>query len=96
MLRLTNDFLEEVVEKQKTYARLLKYKTLIEKGKKLDIEIDENGVMKCRGRVCVPDVPEFKRRILEEGHKSNLSIHSGVTNMYQDLKKMFWWPGMKK
>ncbi|MCI77233.1 hypothetical protein A2U01_0098503, partial [Trifolium medium] len=29
MLRLTNDFPEEVVEKQKTDARLLRYKTLI-------------------------------------------------------------------
>ncbi|MCI63020.1 hypothetical protein A2U01_0084277, partial [Trifolium medium] len=34
MLRLTNDFLEEVVEKHKTDARLLKCKTLIEQGKK--------------------------------------------------------------
>ncbi|MCI63809.1 hypothetical protein A2U01_0085066, partial [Trifolium medium] len=45
MLKLTNDFLEEVVEKQKSDARLLKYKTLIEQGKKVDIEIDANGVM---------------------------------------------------
>ncbi|MCI56501.1 hypothetical protein A2U01_0077752 [Trifolium medium] len=37
MLKLTNDFLEEVVEKQKYDARLLKYKTLIEQGKKVDI-----------------------------------------------------------
>ncbi|MCI64107.1 hypothetical protein A2U01_0085364, partial [Trifolium medium] len=58
MLRLTNDFLEEVVEKQKTDARLLKYKALIEQGKKVDVKIDEHGVMRCRGRVCVPDVPE--------------------------------------
>ncbi|MCI97783.1 hypothetical protein A2U01_0119084, partial [Trifolium medium] len=50
MLRLTNDFLEEVVEKQKTDTRLLKFKALIEKGKKLDIKIDVNGVMRCRGR----------------------------------------------
>ncbi|MCI63876.1 hypothetical protein A2U01_0085133, partial [Trifolium medium] len=50
MLRLTNDFLEEVVEKQKTYLKLLKYKALIEKEKKLDIKIDGNGVMRCRGR----------------------------------------------
>ncbi|MCI60469.1 hypothetical protein A2U01_0081725, partial [Trifolium medium] len=84
MLRLTNPFLEEVVEKQQTDTRLLKYKALIEKGKKLDIEIDENGVMRCRGRVCVPDVPELRRMILEEGHRSNLSIHHGVTKMYQD------------
>ncbi|MCI70967.1 hypothetical protein A2U01_0092230, partial [Trifolium medium] len=39
----------------------MKYKALIEKGKELDIKIDENGVMRCRGRVCVPDVPELKR-----------------------------------
>ncbi|MCI64607.1 hypothetical protein A2U01_0085865, partial [Trifolium medium] len=39
MLKLTNDFLEEVVKKQKTDARLLRYKTLIEQGKKVDIEI---------------------------------------------------------
>ncbi|MCI63853.1 hypothetical protein A2U01_0085110, partial [Trifolium medium] len=50
MLRLTNDFLEEVVEKQKTDARLIKFKTLIDQGKKLDIDIDENGVMRCQGR----------------------------------------------
>ncbi|MCI41067.1 hypothetical protein A2U01_0062300, partial [Trifolium medium] len=61
MLRLTNHFLEEVVEKQRTDVRLLKYKALIKKGKELDIKIDENGVMRCRGRVCVPDVPELKR-----------------------------------
>ncbi|MCI87674.1 hypothetical protein A2U01_0108959, partial [Trifolium medium] len=43
MLKLTNDFLGEVVEKQQTDARLMKYKTLIEQGKKVDIEIDEHG-----------------------------------------------------
>ncbi|MCI91421.1 hypothetical protein A2U01_0112715, partial [Trifolium medium] len=50
MLKLTNDFLEEVVEKQKTDARLLRFKTLIEQGKKVDIKVDEHGVMRCRGR----------------------------------------------
>ncbi|MCI63001.1 hypothetical protein A2U01_0084258, partial [Trifolium medium] len=34
MLKLTSDFLEEVVEKPKTDARLIKYKALIEQGKK--------------------------------------------------------------
>ena len=34
--------------------------------------------------------------ILEEGHRSNLSIHPGAAKMYQDLKKMFWWPKMKQ
>ncbi|MCI70457.1 hypothetical protein A2U01_0091720, partial [Trifolium medium] len=37
--------------------------------------VDENGVVRYRGRVCVPDVPELKKMILEEGHRSGLSIH---------------------
>ncbi|MCI63029.1 hypothetical protein A2U01_0084286, partial [Trifolium medium] len=64
----------------------------ISEGKEVDFEIDENGVMRYRGRVCVADVPELNKKILEEGHRSGLSIYPGVTNMYQDLKKLFWWP----
>jgi len=47
-----------------------------------------------RDRVCVPDVPELRKCILDEGHMSSLSIHPGATKMYQDLK-LFWWPRMK-
>jgi len=58
--------------------------------------MDQNVVMRFHDRVSVPYVPKINRRILEEGHRSSLSIHPGVTNMYQDLKKLFWWPGMKR
>lgn len=47
-------------------------------------------------KVCVPHVPELKRSILEEGHRSGLSIHPSATKMYKDLKKMFWLPGKQK
>ena len=38
----------------------------------------------------------LKNRILHEGHRSSLSIHPEATKMYQDLRKLFWWSGMKK
>ena len=38
----------------------------------------------------------MKKVILKEGHKSRLSLHPGMTKMYQDLKEAFWWQGMKK
>nr|KYP50642.1 Transposon Ty3-G Gag-Pol polyprotein [Cajanus cajan]KYP50645.1 Transposon Ty3-G Gag-Pol polyprotein [Cajanus cajan] len=41
-------------------------------------------------------MPELKKMILEKYHKSSLSIHLGATKMYQDHKKMFWWPRMKR
>ncbi|MCI97995.1 hypothetical protein A2U01_0119297, partial [Trifolium medium] len=47
---------------------------LSREGKEVDFGVDENGVVKYRGRVCVPDVPELRKMILEEGHRSGLSI----------------------
>ena len=49
-----------------------------------------------RDRICIPTKEELRKLIMEEAHKSSLSIHPGTTKMYQDLKKMFWWSGMKK
>ena len=69
---------------------------LVNQGKGGDFKLGENGVLMFLDRVCVLDVPELKKRILDEGHRSNLSIHLGATKMYQDLKRLFWWAGMKK
>ncbi|KAK2452132.1 hypothetical protein QL285_011125 [Trifolium repens] len=96
MLKLTNDFLDEVKNGQKGDLDLVNRLALIEQGKETDFKVDENGVIRFRERVCVPNIPELKRKILEEGHRSGLSIHPGATKMYQDLKKLFWWPSMKK
>ncbi|GKE65991.1 putative reverse transcriptase domain-containing protein [Tanacetum coccineum] len=30
-----------------------------------------------------------------ESHKSKYSIHPGSDKMYQDLKKLYWWPNKK-
>ncbi|KAI5425892.1 hypothetical protein KIW84_031643 [Lathyrus oleraceus] len=59
-----------------------------------DFKIDDNGDFKIdqgRGgnKICAPDMPGLKKSILEEEHRSGLSIHLGATNMYQDLRKMF-------
>ncbi|GAU33071.1 hypothetical protein TSUD_152260 [Trifolium subterraneum] len=96
MLKLTNPFLEKIRECQKEYEKLMKRVALVIEGQENDFKIDENGVVRFRGRVCVPDVPELKKMIFDEGHKSGLSIHPGLIKMYQDLKKLFWWPRMKK
>ncbi|GKG27145.1 putative reverse transcriptase domain-containing protein [Tanacetum coccineum] len=31
----------------------------------------------------------------ESHHKSKYSIHPGSEKMYQDMKKLYWWPNMK-
>ena len=42
------------------------------------------------------DNDEMKKMILEESHRSSLSIHPRATKMYHDLKRLFWWSGLKR
>jgi len=56
----------------------------------------ENGILRFKGRVCVPAYEELKRMILEEGHKSHHSLHPNMNKMYQDLKKSFWLSSIKQ
>nr|GEY38968.1 hypothetical protein [Tanacetum cinerariifolium] len=37
----------------------------------------------------------IKDMIMHESYKSKYSIHPGSDKMYQDLKKLYWWPNMK-
>jgi len=96
MLKLTSNILEEIKKGQKENLELVDRVVLVNQGKGVDFILDKNGILMFHNRVCVPDVLELKKRILDEGHISSLSIHPGAMKMYQDLKRLFWWPGMKK
>nr|GEY32634.1 hypothetical protein [Tanacetum cinerariifolium] len=38
---------------------------------------------------------DLRALIIHESHKSKYFIHPGSDKMYQDLKKLYWWPNMK-
>ncbi|GJT12695.1 putative reverse transcriptase domain-containing protein [Tanacetum coccineum] len=38
---------------------------------------------------------DLRALIMHDSHKSNYSIYPGSDKMYQDLKKLYWWPNMK-
>jgi len=63
--------------------------------KRKDFRMGNDGILRYRERVCVPRSRVLRKMLLEEGHKSRLSIHPGMTKMYKDLKATFWWTGMK-
>jgi len=48
-----------------------------------------NGILHFRERVCVPRKLALRKTLLEVGHQSRLSIYSGMTKMYKDLKVTF-------
>ncbi|KAK8934166.1 hypothetical protein KSP39_PZI014581 [Platanthera zijinensis] len=56
----------------------------------------EDGLLRKDDRLCVPNVGNLREELLYEAHHTKYSIHPGSTKMYKDVKKLFWWPGLKK
>ncbi|GKB51713.1 putative nucleotidyltransferase, ribonuclease H [Tanacetum coccineum] len=58
-------------------------------------EIRPDGTCCIKNRSWLPLFGNLRDLIMHESHKSKYSIHSGSDKMYQDLKKLYWWPNMK-
>ncbi|GJV67036.1 putative reverse transcriptase domain-containing protein, partial [Tanacetum coccineum] len=58
-------------------------------------EIRTNGIRYHDKRIWLPLHGGLRDLIMHESHKSKYSIHPGSTKMYQDLKRLYWWPNMK-
>ncbi|GJY60023.1 putative reverse transcriptase domain-containing protein [Tanacetum coccineum] len=61
--------------------------------KKLEPRAD--GTLCLKNRSWIPYFGDLRTLIMHESHKSKYSIHPGSDKMYQDLKKLYWWPNMK-
>ncbi|GJU34175.1 putative reverse transcriptase domain-containing protein [Tanacetum coccineum] len=53
------------------------------------------GTLCINGRSWLPCYGDLKTVIMHESHKSKYFIHSSSDKMYQDMKKIYWWPNMK-
>ncbi|GKD75247.1 putative reverse transcriptase domain-containing protein [Tanacetum coccineum] len=62
-------------------------------GEKLEPRAD--GTLCFNGRSWLPCYGDLRTVIMHESHKSKYSIHPGSDKMYQDMKKLYWWPNMK-
>ncbi|GJW94237.1 putative reverse transcriptase domain-containing protein [Tanacetum coccineum] len=58
-------------------------------------EVRPDGTHCIKNRSWLPLFGNLRDLIMHESHKSKYSIHSGSDKMYQDLKKLYWWPNMK-
>ncbi|GKE87387.1 putative reverse transcriptase domain-containing protein, partial [Tanacetum coccineum] len=54
-----------------------------------------DGTLCFNGRSWLPCYGDLRTVIMHESHKSKYSIHPGSDKMYQDMKKLYWWPNMK-
>nr|GEU30306.1 putative reverse transcriptase domain-containing protein [Tanacetum cinerariifolium] len=58
-------------------------------------EVRPDGTRCIKNQSWLPLFGNLRDLIIHESHRLKYSIHPGSDKMYQDLKKLYWWPNMK-
>ena len=95
-LIVVNNLRRDIIEAQKADPLFQEYKDQVVKGEQKEFSISGDGALMYQGRLCVLESLDLRNLILQEAHTSKYTIHPGSTKMYLDLKKLYWWLGMKK
>lgn len=65
-------------------------------GRFSDYTLESDGLLRHSGRIYVPLQDELRTLILSEAHRVPYPAHPGVKKMHVDLKRLFFWTGMKR
>ncbi|RVW58192.1 Retrovirus-related Pol polyprotein from transposon 297 [Vitis vinifera] len=59
-------------------------------------DVHDSGACFCT-LVAQPTIlQKVKEEVMKEAHHSRFTVHPGETKMYHDLKRQYWWQGMKR
>ena len=56
--------------------------------------LDQDDYLLRKGKVYIPAA--YREEVLREHHTYRFAVHPGGTKMYNDLKRQYRWPGMKR
>ena len=86
---------QRIQEVQSIDQQLIKITEQIRSGDDTPFSI-RDGVLMFGTRLCVPDVDNLRREILDAAHNAPYAMHPGTTKVYQTLRQHYWWPRMKR
>nr|GEZ18615.1 reverse transcriptase domain-containing protein [Tanacetum cinerariifolium] len=85
----------ENVKKEDVGGMLVENSRDPEKVRTKKLEARTDGTLCLNSRSWLPCYGDLRTVIMHESHKSKYSIHPGSNKMYQDMKKLYWWPNIK-
>nr|GFC08332.1 putative reverse transcriptase domain-containing protein [Tanacetum cinerariifolium] len=85
----------ENIKKEDVGGMLVENSRDPEKVRMEKLEPCADGTLCLNGRSWLPCYGDLRIVIMYESHKSKYSIHPGSDQMYQDMKKLYWWPNIK-
>ena len=92
----TPSLLSRVIESQGPDTEILSIRDRVLSGTSDEgwaIHID--GSLRYRKQVMVPQLTDLREEILREFHCSCFAVHPSGMKMYRDLRRQYYWSGMK-
>ena len=80
-----------MIDAHKDDVKLQERVQLVSNGDTTDYSINDDGGLCYKGRLCVLNVQELKKKLMYESHNTIFTMHLGGDTMYRDLKQYFWW-----
>ncbi|KAK9126258.1 hypothetical protein Scep_015104 [Stephania cephalantha] len=94
-MRIPTVSIERVAECQRTDGHYERVNGMSRNPECTDWAETTDRCLRYRGRLWITADQEIRDGILEDAHRSRYTVHPGRTKMYHDLRRLFWWPGMK-
>jgi len=91
-LQISSSIVDKIKEGQQKDSELVKLSQKVVGESTPEFTLKE-GVLRFRGRLCVPKIDKLREELLKESHESTLSTHPGSTKMYPDLNLFIGGPG---
>ena len=85
-----------IIDAQKNDVKLQQRVQLVRNRDQTDYSIKDDGGLCYKSRLCIPNVQELKKKLMNESRNTIFTMHPRGNKMYQDLKQYYWWWGMKK
>ena len=93
----TSSLLSRVIESQSQDAEIVSIRDRVQSGTGDEgWTTHTDGSLRYRGRVVVPQSTDLREEILREFNCSRFSVHPCGTKMYWDLRRRYYWSGMKR
>ncbi|XP_073051321.1 uncharacterized protein [Primulina eburnea] len=85
--------IDRIKHEQQLDTLLLELREKAEKKRNSEFGLNSDGMITFQGCICVPVSDAIRRDVLKEAHTAPYSVHPGGTKIYQDLRRLYWWPG---
>ncbi|XP_075494755.1 uncharacterized protein LOC142532320 [Primulina tabacum] len=91
-LILHSTLFDRILKEQQLDTQLLELKRKSDLTGVSEFGSNRDGLLTFRGRICVSIGDDIRKDVLLEAHTVPYSVHPGSTKMYQDLRRLYWWP----